>query len=186
MKQAFAILFAVSIFAGIYSCSDQTYAQQLKAEEKLIAEYIKRANINVLNSLPDENNWKPNDYVKLDNGVYFHLEKPGLAGDSIKSGDIALVRFKSYTLTLPVDSVDMWTTIGSPKPPQFVWGNTGQVCEAWLTALNIMQRQYSEGKIIAPSKTGFNSQNAISSWSVFDDESSVTPRLYHLRLQISK
>ncbi|MDR2824564.1 MAG: DUF4827 domain-containing protein [Prevotellaceae bacterium] len=186
MKQVFMVLCVVVLGVVIYSCSDQTYARQLKAEEKLIEEYIRRENINVLKNMPDENSWKPNDYVKLDNGVYFHLEKAGVMNDSIKKGDLALVRFKSYTLGIPASVVDMWSIIGIEQPPQFVWGSAGQICDAWQSALSIMMRQHSEGKVIAPSKTGFNSSNAVSSWGVSDDESSVTPRLYHLRLQIDR
>ncbi|GHT18942.1 hypothetical protein FACS189429_6100 [Bacteroidia bacterium] len=184
MKQIFTVLFSVALCALVYACSDRTYARELKAEEKLIKEYIQRENINVLKNFPAENNWKPNDYVELEKGMYFHLEKPGIAGDSIKAGNLAIVRYKSYTLSQPTDSVDMWNTTGAITPPSFVWGTTS-VCEAWLTALSLMQRQFSEGKIIAPSKTGFNSSTAVSSWGVSDDETSVTPRLYHLQLRFS-
>ena len=186
MKQTVTVLLMILLSAVSFSCTDQTYAKQLKTEEKLINEYLKRENINVLKSFPAENAWKPNDYVALDNGMYFHLEKAGEAGDSIKAGNLAIVRFKSYTLSLPVDSIDMWNTIGTQNPPNFVWGTTDKACEAWLAALALMQRQYSEGKIIAPSKTGFGINAAYLNWSVYDDESSVTPRLYYLQLRFRK
>jgi hypothetical protein len=186
MKQIITVLLLVLLCAVSFSCSDQTYAKQLKAEEELIKEYLKRENINVLKSFPAENAWKPNDYVALDNGMYFHLEKVGEEGDSIKAGNLAIVRFKSYTLGIPTDSVDMWSTTGTQNPPTFVWGTTDKACEAWLTALALMQRQYSEGKIIAPSKTGFDRNAMYIGWSVSDDESSVTPRLYHLQLRFQK
>lgn len=183
MKQIITVLFTAILVTAGYSCTDQTYAKQLKNEEKLIKDYLRRENINVLHSFPAEDAWQPNDYVELDKGMYFHLEKAGAPGDSIKAGNLAIVRYKSYTLSLPTDSVVMWSTTDNTNPVTFVWGTTDKACEGWLTALALMQRQYSEGKIIVPSKSGFSTQAPYLNWSVSDDESSVTPRLYHLQLR---
>lgn len=186
MKKILTVLFSAMLFAVVFSCSEQTYSKQLKVEEKLIKEYIKRNNINVLKSFPAENAWKPNDYVELDDGMYFHLENAGIEGDSIKTGNLAIVRYKSYTLTVPTDSIDMWNTVGMSNPPVFVWGTTDKACVAWQTALELMQRQNSEGKIIAPSKIGFGTNAIYLGWGVSDDESTVTPRLYYLQLRFQK
>jgi len=186
MKQIIIAIFTASLLMAFYSCSSQTYAKQLKAEENLIQEYLQREHINVLHSFPAEDAWQPNDYVALDKGMYFHLEKAGDPGDSIQAGNLAIIRYKSYTLSLPTDSVTMWNTVDSANPITFVWGTTDKACEGWLTALGLMLRQYSEGKIIVPSKVGFSTQAPYLGWGVSDDETSVTPRLYHLQLRYQK
>ena len=186
MKHIVIFLLAAILCTISFSCSDQTYAKQLKAEEKLISDYLQREKINVLHSFPAEDAWGAKDYVALENGMYFHLEKPGLPGDSIKQGNTALVRYKSYTLGIPTDSVVMLNTLGTYYPAMFIWGGASvQPCTAWLKAISCMQRSESVGKIIAPSKTGFNSSNA-SYFGVSDDESGVTPRLYYLILRFQK
>ncbi|MCL2598001.1 MAG: DUF4827 domain-containing protein [Paludibacter sp.] len=186
MKQIITLICTAILLIVGYSCSQQTYAKQLKAEEQLIQDYIRREHINVLHSFPAEDAWQSNDYVALDKGLYYHLEKAGESGDSIQAGNLAIIRYKSYTLSLPTDSVIMWSTTDSANPVTFVWGTSDKACEGWLTALALMKRQYSECKIIVPSKIGFSSQAPYLGWSVSDDESSVTPRLYHLQLRFQK
>lgn len=188
MKQTLIIILTGIFSLLIYSCADQTYAKLLEAEQDLISEYLVRNNIEVLGSFPEKGTvWKSNQYVKLDDGIYFHLVSQGDVNDSVKYGDEVIMRFKSYTLNENPDSVINWSTIEYLSPPQFVYdGSTTYACTAWITAIYYMKYQYSEAKIIAPSKTGFNSTNVVSDWGLFDDDQSVTPRLYHLSLKFTR
>jgi hypothetical protein len=177
MKQIFALLLTVILSANFFSCADQTYAKQLKNEEKLIKQFLK------------ENN-KHGEYQSLEDGMYFRLLNAGdTQGDSIQAGNLAIIRFKSITLTTPPDTISNWNVIDFPFPPQFVYGTENYACEAWLIAIALMKYQNSEAEIIAPSKTGFNSYNhayAMANWGVSDDGQTVTPRRYILILTFEK
>ncbi|MDR1585056.1 MAG: DUF4827 domain-containing protein, partial [Prevotellaceae bacterium] len=63
MKKAFIILVSCVISFAFFSCNDQaTYAENLKAEKKLISDYIKRNNIKILSTpLPSDQVWPSND-----------------------------------------------------------------------------------------------------------------------------
>jgi hypothetical protein len=189
MKQVFAILLTVVLSAILFSCSDQTYANQLKDEENLIKKFLKDKTI--LKKMPAKDSvWQEDEYLKLDDGMYYReIAKGDTQGDSLKAGNLVIIRFKSYTLTNPPDTISNWSIVDFIEPPQFVYGAPNYACQAWLTAIALMKYQESEAEIIAPSKTGFNSYEhgiIMQKWGVMDDEQTVTPRRYHLRLTFEK
>ena len=170
------------------SCNDEeTYADQLKREKELISNYIKRNNIKVISTAPSSDTaWETDQYINPEGNMYFNLLKAGTGTDSIEVGDIALVRFKSYTLGETPDSIINWDVIHYPSVPEFVYGNSAEACTAWHIALSYMKRMDAEAQVIVPSKMGFTSQTANPYWGVMDDESSSTPRVYILKIKFRK
>ena len=178
MKKIFFFITICISAIILYSCSDQTYADLVKNEDKLIKNYV--------NTHPG--------FTKLDDGMYFRLISKGDGetnpnADTIQTGNLAIIRYVAYTLSTPQDSISNWTTVDFPDPPSFVYGGSNYACEAWLAAIARMKYYDSIAEIIAPSRTGFSSyanSYALTYWGVSDDATTVTPRLYKLRLRFSK
>jgi len=179
MKRISNLLFVVFLGSLIFSsCSDtKTYAELLKDEKVLIADYIKKENINVLHSFPADDAWGENDYVLTASGLYFHLVSPGTVTDTVtlEVNDLVVPRFVQYTLGVESDTISNWNTIDFPRPITFHYGNTGEVCVAWHEAVGYMKKNESEAKLIVPSKLGFN-----------DYMMAVTPLGYDFKIKIQK
>lgn len=162
----------------ISSCSNQrTYARQLDDEKTLIAAFISRYNINVMNSFPKDSVWKDNDYVLLTSGLYFHMVNYGdvSSTDSLEFKDKVVARYKQYTLDVVSDTISNWSTIDFPSPPVFVYGDYSQSCIGFQEAVSYMKRNDSEAKFIIPSKLGFSNYMT-----------SVTPLGYDMKIKIQK
>jgi hypothetical protein len=174
----FSLIFVLSTL--IVSCDDDvTYAEQLRAEKKLIADYIKRNNIKVISELPDTSvfPWPDNTYYLSPSGMYFRLEEKGNAVDSLEvsSGDKINPRYHQYTLTESPDTVSDWSTIDFAYPSSFYYGDLTQACDAWHEAVGYMKYSNSIAKIIVPSKLGFDA-----------DVNSVTPYGYYFKIKFQK
>ena len=174
----FSPIFVLSTL--LVSCDDDvTYAEQLRAEKKLIADYIKRNNIKVISELPDTSvfPWPDNTYYLSPSGMYFRLEEKGNAVDSLKvsSGDKINPRYHQYTLTTKPDTVSDWSTIDFAYPSSFYYGDLTQACDAWHEAVGYMKYSNSIAKIIVPSKLGFDA-----------DVNSVTPYGYYFKIKFQK
>jgi hypothetical protein len=163
----------------ITSCSNNTtYADELKTEQSLIKNYIKREHINVLSKMPAT--WGPNDYVLTQSGLYFHLDSVGekITGDTLVAGNTVIPRYIQYTLGEPADTIRKWSTVDFPYPDTFVYGdnsNTTTSCTAFQEAVSYMKRSESYAKIIVHSKIGFT-----TNWSP------ATPIAYELKIRIRK
>ncbi len=168
------------LFAGLITmmtgCNSNTYSDNRKAEDKLIANYIARNGLNILTELPDDDYvWGKKDYYKAEeyDNLYFHLIKRGAAktivdGDTIDntitSGETVIVRYKQYLLTENADTTDYWTTLDSPYPVEFTYthpayvssSSTTTACKGWYVATMLMKYPNSECEIICPSKQGFD------------------------------
>lgn len=171
---SYLAVLAVAFSLFTFSCSDDdTYAELLKKESKLIDEYIKRNNINVLTSFPKV--WGENDYVLTESGLYFHLVDSGSGLDTLEIKDKVIPRYKQYTLGVEPDTISNWSTIHGLYPKTYTFGAQGQPSEAFQEAFRYMKKNESQAKLIVPSKIG-ESQNLRS----------VTPLGYHLKIQIQK
>ncbi|MBV5281444.1 MAG: DUF4827 family protein [Paludibacter sp.] len=160
----------------ITSCSDNTtYADELKTEQSLIKNYIKRNGIKVISKMPTT--WGPNDYVLTESGLYFHLDSIGDTAVTVEAGNTISPRYIQYTLGEPTDSIRKWTTVDFPFPETFVYGDaTGTYsCTAFQEAVSYMKNNDSEAKIIVHSKIGFE-----ANWSP------ATPIAYRLKIRIRK
>jgi len=175
----FFLIFLVSLIAS--SCSKtKTYAQLLNEEQSLMDGYIKRNNILVVSAFPKDTPWVKDGrdiYVLTSSGLYFHMINPGdlSSKDTLELKNTVVPRFKEYTLEVVSDTISNWSTIDFPYPSDFVYGDLTQSCKAFHEAAYYLKRNESEGKLIVPSKIGFN-----------EDMMSVTPRGYDLKIQIQK
>jgi len=161
----------------ISSCSDTTtYAELLKTEKVVIADFIKRNNIKVLKDLPDSNEvWGEKDYWLTPSGLYFHLVSAGTDTVTIVIANTVVPRYKQYSLTIPSDTISNWSTVDFPYPTTFVYGDQTQSCVAFHEAASLMKHNESEAKLIVPSKIGFE-ENMLT----------VTPLGYDLRIKIQR
>lgn len=175
MKQI-SFLIVLSFFSALIftSCDDTTFAKELKIEKKIIEDYVKRNNINVITSAPADNAWGANDFILTESGLYFHLSKAG-AGDDVETSNKIVPRYIQYTLVEPSDTLKKWTTTDFLYPEEFIYGNTTQSCPAFHEAVSYMKKNGSEAKIIVPSKIGFQ-----ANWTP------ATPMGYLLKIQIQK
>jgi hypothetical protein len=168
-----ALSFAIVLILA--SCSDSvTYAEQLKAEKELIADYIKRNNIKVVTTMPEK--WDDNVYYKSESGLYFHLISQGdVTGDTLVKNDEVIARYYRYTLDSEPDTLDRWSTVNYPYPETYNYKDYTQACTGWHEAFSYMKYNYSRAKIIVYSKIGFT-----------EASESVTPYCYEMRIQFQK
>lgn len=170
------LLILVAPVLMLASCTSATaYSTQLKNEKKLIADYIKRNHITIIYEEPAYDQWKENEYLELDDYCYFHLTQMGdTTTDSLEVGQTALIRYRRYTLNANPDTVSYWTSNDSSSPIEIQFGTGSSAsCTAWELALLQMRYTGAQGKLICPSKLGFNA-----------DATSVTPYGYDLKLKI--
>ncbi len=171
-KILFSFLSGLLVLSMI-SCDDDTqkYADQLKAQDKLIEEFIQRENIKVLNSFPTT--WNANDYVKTESGLYFHLVEAG-EGDTIRTGDNVYIRYKQKTLVENAIEEEYWTTQDAPHPTTLQY-NIDLQCLGWNEAIGYMKRNNAHCKIIVPSTIGFSTA-----------QNNVTPYFFELKMLFHK
>ncbi len=170
-------------------CAGNTYSRLRDQEDKLIENYISRNNINVLKEVPDEDYiWAENDYLLVPgyDDLYFHLRYEGdsifidgddtIELDPIEPQETVVMRYKKFPLTENADTLSYWTILDQAYPTEFKYMNTS-TCEAvgWHIAVQYMQYTNAECQIICPSKLGFD-----------DDQSSVTPYCYIMRMKIKR
>jgi hypothetical protein len=183
MKQiSYLIILAFIASIAFSSCNDTSYANELKQEKILIAEYIKRNNINVLSSFPADKKWGEKDYVLTSSGLYFHLVDSGdiVVGDTVKptlkANDIIVPRYKEYNLYAVADTLTSnWSTLDYPYPNTFKFGDMTQSCTAFHEAASYMIRNNSRAKLIVKSKIGFQKY-----WTP------ATPLAYDLKIKVQK
>lgn len=181
------------------SCAGNTYSALRQQEDRLIANYLSRNNINVLKEEPAiDYVWGEKDYYKVEgyDNLYFHLIS---RGDSIRldsvsptqvdtidmtilRNDIIVTRYKQFGLTEYADTLSYWTTLDLAHPYEFFYGIVSgtasgytQICEAigWHEAVRLMKYPNSQCQIIVPSKQGFEV-----------DQTSVTPYIYLMKIQV--
>ena len=159
----------------LIGCNNNTYSDDLKAEEELIESFIKRQGIKVVTEEPTE--WTENLYQKLPyfDNFYFHLTERGdttLA--ELEAKDKVLLRYRQYTLDAYADTISYWTTLDSPNPVEIQYlVQSSASCSGWQIALQHMKYSGAQCKIICPSKLGFSDQNSY-----------VIPYGYDMKIQI--
>ena len=176
MRKTFIIpLFAFLIIFTTTSCDEDTvkYADQLKAQEKLIKEFINREGITVLTAFPADSVFQSNEYVLTASGLYFNLVEKG-SGDTIRIGDEVNIRYKQKTLDENAITEEYWTTQDTPYPTTLLYGIDNE-CLAWTEAISYMKRSGALCKIIVPSSLGF----AVA-------QNNVTPYFFELTIRFHK
>ena len=194
-----AILLLVGMAMMMAGCAGNTYSNLRQQEDRLIANYISRNNLRILTEEPDANYvWGEKDYYKVSgyDNLYFHLISRGdstrvdsispTVNDtvdlSIIRNDVIIARYKKFALTEDADTLSYWTTLDQAYPYEFIYAVTSgtssgytQICESvgWHVAVGLMKYPESSCEIIVPSKLGFS-----------DDETSVTPYVYILKIKV--
>lgn len=173
MKKIQLILVGIVLLVA-YGCNSNIYSEQLKKERKLIESYIARQGLNIVDTLPADDEWEENTYYRVPEGdnCYFHMVALGdTTFPEIEKNDPVLLRFKRYTLDEYPDTLSNWGTLDSTDPIKLEYMvNSDKSCTGWQVALKYMKYPYSHCKIIVPSKMGFN-----------DEMSTVTPYGYELK-----
>lgn len=170
------LVFTSAVLVG---CKGNTYSKQLDDEKKLIAAYIAREGIHIINEQPDsEAGWGDKNYFAIPgyDNLYIHMVSPGDTNSvAAVAGDRILIRYKKYGLTTYSDTVNYWNTDDNGTPVQFQYLNLADAaaCRGWHVAVGIMKYSGSQCQLICPSKMGFTSDNG-----------SVTPRCYDMKIQI--
>ena len=177
-KLYFFLLMGIGLL--IAGCSANTYSSLRGHEDALIADFIRRNELNIIYELPEDDVWGEKDYYKVPNSsrygnyddLYFHLIRRGDSEHEIALNEEVVTRYKKFQLEEGADTISYWTTNDDPAPYEFIYGpisGTGKICESigWQEAIRLMKYPDSQCEIIVPSKQGFNS-----------DEMTVTPYVY--------
>lgn len=194
MKKSILLVWGV-IALGLVAagCSSNTYSRLRDQEDRLIANYISRNNLLIVNEEPDMNHvWGEKEYYKVKgvDNFYFHLIS---RGDSVRydtvspsridtidleidANDLIVARYKQFGLTENADTLSYWSTLDQAYPYEFHYLNTSE-CEAtsWHMAIQLMKYPESVCEIIVPSKLGFSAE-----------QSSVTPYVYILKIKVKQ
>jgi len=173
----FQLLFLATIISFSSCSSDETYEDLLNAEKELISNYIEQNNINVIETLPTNNNWGANDYYKTSDGFYIHIVDTGEIGAEVKTGQKVMARYYKISLQTPPDTVRRnWTTSESAYPEEIVFDLITEnpiPSKGIQKAISIMKRHNSAAKIIVPSKLGTT-----------EDKDAVIPYFYDLKIKL--
>ena len=190
-KICFFLLFGLALM--ITGCASNTYSKLRDKEDKLIANYISRNGLVILEDEPAADHvWGEKEYYKVreyDN-LYFHLITRGdsIRVDSISptendtvdleiiANDLIVMRYKKFELTENADTLSYWTTLDQAFPTEFHYSNLSDCeCVAWHVAVKLMKYPESLCEVIVPSKLGFS-----------DEQTSVTPYVYILKIKVKQ
>ena len=172
-------------------CNSNTYSKLRDKEDKLIANFISRNGLVILNEEPAADHvWAEKEFYKVkgEDNFYFHLIS---RGDSVRidsigpeqfdtidlkiiANDLIVARYKQFELTESADTLSYWTTLDQPYPYEFHHYNTSE-CEivAWHLAVDLMKYPESQCEIIVPSKLGTSTAQQY-----------VTPYVYILKIKV--
>ena len=166
------------LLIGAVSCNQNSYSAKRAAEDKLIADFIARQNINIIYEEPENGQWGEKDYLKVPgyDDLYYHLSRTGDSAYEVQSGDRILVRYIRYTLNEIADTASYMTTAEQAYPTEFAYQYDYTVaCEGWHVAVKYMKYSGAACKIICPSKQGGDSE-----------KSTVTPYGYDMQIKIPR
>ncbi len=174
--RTYITLLLTALMVLLAACTKGTYADELKAEKKIIKNFISRKGIKVLSSMPKDSVFAENEFYKTSDELYFRLDKKGTGQDTITPGARVNLRYKKYDLSENPDTISYWTTAEVPYPIEFYYlTSTENTCLAWHYAVGMMRQSGSEATIIVPAALGFSS-----------DQSPLTPYVYKIKIKFNK
>ena len=158
------------LLVAMVSCESETnYSQLLKAEEELIADWLVRNEMVLLDEFPADTVFGANEMYHFEDGIYFQMIAKG-EGDTLRRGDKLVLRYKQATMDEYPMEEDYWTTQDRPYPNEITYGDLTNSCEGWQKAFELMQKSEAHARIIVPSKLG-------------RDDSEVIPYVYELKIR---
>ena len=167
MKFKFLSLFM--LFMMVACDNSNNYSQLLRAEERLIEDWLNRNEITLLDEFPADTVFAINEMYHFEDGIYFQLIEKGV-GDTLRIGDKLVLRYKQSTLDVYSVVEDYWTTQDRPYPNEIMYGSLINSCEGWQKAFELMKKSDAHARIIVPSKLGRN-------------DSEVVPYVYEMKIR---
>lgn len=166
------------LMAGVTGCNPNSYSNKRAVEDQVIADFIKRQNIQVIYEEPEDDVWGEKDYLKVPgyDDLYFHLIERGDTNYTVKAYDKVLVRYIRYSLMAIADTSRYMTTSEQAYPAEFAYLiDYTSAPVGWHEAVKYMRHSGASCKIICPSKQGMDAE-----------KSSVTPYGYDLYIKIPR
>ena len=155
----------VVLMMAVTACNQNTYSALRAKEDKLIADFIQRQNINIIYEVPEDSAWGEKDYLKVPgyDDLYYHQVSAGDTSYTVKTGNKVLVRYIRYTLNEIADTSRYMTTAEQAYPTEFAYlTDYTNAPVGWHVAVGLMKHSGAACKIICPSKQGFDiEQNAV-------------------------
>ena len=149
------------LLLAMVACESETnYSQLLKAEEELIDSWLARNEIVLLDEFPTDTVFGANEMYHFEDGIYFQLIEKGV-GDTLRTGDKLVLRYRQSTLDEYPVVEDYWTTQDRPYPNEIIYGSLSNSCEGWQKAFELMKKSDAHARIIVPSKLGRNDSEVI-------------------------
>lgn len=149
------------LLMAMVACESETnYSQLLKAEEELIEDWLTRNGIVLLDEFPADTVFGANEMYHFEDGIYFQLIEKGV-GDTLRTGDKLVLRYRQSTLDLYPMVEDYWTTQDRPYPNEITYGSLTNSCEGWQEAFELMKKSDAHARVIVPSKLGRNDSEVI-------------------------
>jgi hypothetical protein len=149
------------LLIAMVACESETnYSQLLKAEEELIDSWLARNEIVLLDEFPTDTVFGANEMYHFEDGIYFQLIEKGV-GDTLRTGDKLVLRYRQSTLDEYPVVEDYWTTQDRPYPNEIIYGSLSNSCEGWQKAFELMKKSDAHARIIVPSKLGRNDSEVI-------------------------
>jgi len=107
----FFFLFSLLLGTILLSCSDdstRSYTDMLVDQDKIISQLIDDNDLEILKNYPEDGVFGPNQFVKLDNGLYMNVVDSGNGNRAILNKTTILTRFTAelvyYGDTIQVNS----------------------------------------------------------------------------------
>ena len=149
------------LLIAMVACENSNnYSQLLKAEEELIQDWLGRNSIIILDEFPADTVFGANEMYHFEDGIYFQLIEKGV-GDTLRTGDKLILRYKQSTLDVYPIVEDYWTTQDRPYPNEIIYGSLTGSCEGWQKAFELMGKSEAYARIIVPSKLGRSTSEVI-------------------------
>ena len=156
----FTVLLAALALCWAGCNKTKTYAEKLKDEKKAIDRYISSNELEILNKMPDDTIFKPNQYFKTPEGLYLNVinkqyNVDPLYNDSIRPGDEVNVRVKKRHFFMQYSEPMFYNWNENPVTFRYTPGKSegGDTPLAWDIALQYVNN-YALVKMIVPSVMG--------------------------------
>lgn len=121
MKRGFNILLILIAASFIFSCSNnKSYTDMLKDERKAINRFFDAQGFEVLKNFPENWDFKENEFVQLESGVYLNIIDSGNGNRPTLGKTNILCRFKGQSLMGDTITFDYFS--GMQQPLEFKYG----------------------------------------------------------------
>ena len=149
-----------AIFMSVSCERSSNYSQLLKAEQRLIDDYLAREGYTLLDEFPEDTVFREREMYHFPDGIYIQILEKG-TGDTLRRGDDIILRYRQMTLDEYALVEDYWSTLDRPYPNEIVMGDLTNSCEGWQAAFDVMKRSGAHANVIVPSQLGRDNMNVV-------------------------